>query len=151
MYIPGDEVFKEPVWTVDQSVSLRATPAEVWPWLAQMGDGRAGWYSYDWIDNWGKKSFETIDRQLQDLSVGQKISIFKLTDFKEPEYLTLTFSENANMTWFLKNLEEGCELITRLRVRGPKWLLSCTLGPGHFIMQRKQFIEIKKRVEKNPS
>jgi hypothetical protein len=149
--MPGDQDIPSPYWVMDQQIDLAAPPEEVWPWLAQMGDGRAGWYSYDWIDNWGRPSFRHIEPRLQKLNRDQKISIFTLTDFLKPHYLVLTYSGNANMTWQLEPTPQGCHLTTRVRVRGPHWLLSLTLGPGHYLMQRKQFIELKKRVERTKS
>ena len=41
-------------------IDCDARPAEVYPWLAQMGFGKAGWYSYDWLDNLGRKSATEI-------------------------------------------------------------------------------------------
>ncbi|WP_167043141.1 SRPBCC family protein [Salinibacterium sp. ZJ454] len=45
--LPGDELVRQPKMTTTRAVTIRATPAEVWPWLVQMGYGRAGFYSYD--------------------------------------------------------------------------------------------------------
>ena len=145
--IPGDHQIKKPFWHYDHTVFIKASPADVWPWLIQMGNGRAGWYSHDWIDNLGKKSFEYLDPQLQNIKLGEKISVFEVADFETNQYLTLSLSSGCNMTWLLEPTDGGCNMITRLRVRGPKLLLSATLGPAHFIMQEKQNIEIKRRVE----
>ena len=148
-FIPGDENYSSKDWIMDEEISINASTDKIWPWLVQMGNGRAGWYSYDWLDNLGKKSFDYVDENLQNIEIGQKISIFTVANFKENEFLTLDYSENCNMTWFLKPQNEKTILITRLRVKGPKWLLKYTLGPGHLLMQLKQFKELKKRIEKN--
>ncbi len=52
------------------AVTIAAPPAALWPWLVQMGSGRAGWYSYDWIDNDGEASADRIVAELQHLCVG---------------------------------------------------------------------------------
>src|SRR5204862_6940139 len=52
------------------SITIRATPGEVWPWLAQMGAGRGGWYSYDRLDNGGEPSSRRIVPEFQRLTPG---------------------------------------------------------------------------------
>ena len=49
---------------------IAAPPERVWPWRVQMGAGRAGWYSYDRIDNGGRPSADRIVPELQRLAVG---------------------------------------------------------------------------------
>lgn len=34
-----------------RAITIQARPADVWPWLVQLGTGRAGWYSYAWLEN----------------------------------------------------------------------------------------------------
>jgi hypothetical protein len=46
------------------------SPESVWPWLVQMGSGRAGWYSYDWIDNDGHPSATEIIPEFQRIAPG---------------------------------------------------------------------------------
>jgi len=144
---PGDDDVRGPYWFIDDSIVLSCKRPEVWPWLIQMGNGRAGWYSYDWLDNLGKKSFEFIDPSLQTIERGLKIPLFTFDDFEQDRFLTLKVSDNANTTYLLEDHEEGCRLLNRVRVKGPTWLLSLSLGPAHLFMQRKQFLEIKKRCE----
>ncbi len=150
--VPGDDQIEGPYWFLDDSIVINCKKSEVWPWLIQMGNGRAGWYSYDWLDNLGKKSFEYIDPALQNIEKGLKIPLFTFGDFEENHFLTLIASETANTTYLLIDHidgdQEGCVLLNRLRVKGPRWLLSMTLGPAHLIMQKKQFKELKKRCEK---
>ena len=50
--MPGDEILTDPSGTT-RAISIGAAPEQVWPWNAQMGSGRAGWYSWDAIDNGG--------------------------------------------------------------------------------------------------
>jgi len=51
--LPGDEFVPEAGITDTRGISIEAAPEAVWPWLPQMGYGRAGWYSYDRLDNKG--------------------------------------------------------------------------------------------------
>jgi hypothetical protein len=50
-WLPGDELVANPVGSVTHAITIERAPREVWPWLIQRGAGRAGWYSYDLIDN----------------------------------------------------------------------------------------------------
>jgi hypothetical protein len=68
--LPGDGLVSNPAAEVMHAVTVRAPPQCVWPWLAQMGAGRAGWYSYDWIDNGGKPSATEVTLELQPIAVG---------------------------------------------------------------------------------
>jgi hypothetical protein len=51
--IPGDERHVDPVFLATRAITLDGTPAEIWPWLVQMGYGRAGFYGYDVLENLG--------------------------------------------------------------------------------------------------
>jgi proline iminopeptidase len=55
------------------AVTIDAPPAEVWPWLVQMGCNRAGWYSWDRLDNGGVPSAERLHPEWQALSVGDRL------------------------------------------------------------------------------
>ena len=68
--LPGDELIAEPIASLTHAITIRRSPAGGWPWLAQMGAGRAGWYSYDVIDNGGKPSADRIIPELQEVAVG---------------------------------------------------------------------------------
>ena len=53
--LPGDDVVDHPAFNATRAVTVEARPAQIWLWLVQIGFDRAGWYSYDWVDNLGKK------------------------------------------------------------------------------------------------
>lgn len=71
--MPGDEVILRPRLQVTHSVNIEAPPDRLWPWLLQMGADRAGWYSWDRLDNGGRPSATRIIPELQQLRVGQLI------------------------------------------------------------------------------
>ena len=70
--MPGD--LEHIGWT--RAITIDATPEEIWPWLAQWGQGRGGWYSYDWLENLFGFDIHTADRiwpEYQDLKIGDSI------------------------------------------------------------------------------
>ena len=58
--VVGDDLVPSARLTATRAITIDAPPSAVFPWLRQMGFGRAGWYSYDWIDNLGRRSAEVI-------------------------------------------------------------------------------------------
>jgi proline iminopeptidase len=48
--LPGDEVIPHPMAEWTRGVTVHAAPERIWPWLVQMGYGRAGWYTPAWVD-----------------------------------------------------------------------------------------------------
>ena len=57
--LPGDELIPNAIDTLTHAVTVAGARNELWPWLAQMGADRAGWYSYDWVDNGGRRSAQS--------------------------------------------------------------------------------------------
>jgi hypothetical protein len=49
--LPGDDLVPEPSIESTRAVTINARPENVWPWIVQMGYGRGGFYSYDWLEN----------------------------------------------------------------------------------------------------
>ncbi len=68
--LSGDDVLTEASRTWTHAVTIDAPPRAVWPWIAQMGAGRAGWYSWDSLDNDGQPSADELVPGLQRISVG---------------------------------------------------------------------------------
>src|SRR4029079_12710755 len=58
--LPVDAMIPDPVFTSTHAITIDAPCDHVWPWIAQMGGGRAGWYSWDRIDNDGRPSAMSI-------------------------------------------------------------------------------------------
>ena len=71
--MPGDEIVARPVFNATRAVTVNARPEDIWPWLVQIGFGRAGWYSYDILDNLGRHSSEQILPEYQTLEPGDLI------------------------------------------------------------------------------
>src|SRR5213593_506430 len=68
--LPGDDLIPEPIASLTHAITVRCDRRALWPWLVQMGAGRAGWYSYDWIDNGRQPSVGELLPQFQTVGVG---------------------------------------------------------------------------------
>ncbi|MPM86467.1 hypothetical protein SDC9_133556 [bioreactor metagenome] len=74
--MPGDLPIQG--WT--RAVTINATPEHIWPWLVQWGQGRGGWYSYDWLENLFGFQIHTADAILpeyQNPNIGDPICMAK--------------------------------------------------------------------------
>ena len=72
--LAGDDLVPTPTAIITRGITIDAPPQAVWPWLAQMGFGRAGWYSYDRMDMRGK-SVDRIVPEWQKLEVGDVMPV----------------------------------------------------------------------------
>ena len=70
--LAGDDLVPDGTNLLTRGITIEAPPEAVWPWLVQMGYGRAGWYSYDQMDMRGK-SADTIVPELQKIAVGDTL------------------------------------------------------------------------------
>ena len=71
--MPGDAIHASPSFNATRAVTIEAGPEHIWPWLVQMGYRRAGFYSYDRIDNAGIPSADHIIPEYQSLKVGDRV------------------------------------------------------------------------------
>jgi len=164
---PGDNLIPRPIGSVNHAITIRRPPHDVWPWLAQMGAGRGGWYAYDFIDNGGHPSAERILPEYQNIGVGSVFpalpgatGVFVVAECEPEHSLVLVWrlpSGKYQTTWAFA-LEQPQPGLTRLIVRGrvapgyrpyglPQWLAIPTGALAHFIMQRKQLLGIARRAE----
>jgi len=163
--LPGDELIAEPLGSVTHATTIEASPPDVWPWVAQMGAGRAGWYSYDRLDNGGQRSATRIVSEFQQLTRGMIFPAlpgatdgFTLASFDPERYLVLGWNEPDGswvVTWafVLDTLRDGAtRLIVRVRggagyrFRGLPWSVARLIVPlVHSVMQRKQLLNIAAR------
>jgi hypothetical protein len=65
-----DAMIPEPIFASTHAITIDAPPEQVWPWIAQMGAGRGGWYSWDAIDNGGTPSATTMIGAFQTVARG---------------------------------------------------------------------------------
>jgi hypothetical protein len=172
---PGDELVPERdlLLQTTRSVTIRATPDDIWPWLVQMGQGRGGFYSYEWLESLFRMEIHNADRimpEYQSLKVGDCIPFWKgagiaVRALEPNHYLVLagslkSGSDQTGGSWtFL--LEPLGSQVTRLMVRArvavfsPIWLSELfsflLLEPAHFIMERKMLLGIQSRAENRHS
>lgn len=168
--LAGDGLIPQPIGSVDHAITIHRPPRDVWPWLVQMGSGRAGWYAYDFIDNGGHRSAERILPAYQNVHVGSVFpalpgvtDVFLVTECEPERSLVLSWrlpSGKYQTSWAFV-LEQTQPDQTRLIVRGrvapgyrpyglPQWLALPTGAMAHFIMQRKQLLGIASRAEGRP-
>ena len=154
--MPGDDLI-EAAGGATRAISINANPNEVWPWLVQLGYGKAGWYSYDWIDNDFKRSADRILPEHQSLEAGDTILMAPAMGLKvksvDPTRSIVSTLEDGSTSWCLAVYcdGEGSRLVSRWRAREatfPASLLSALLiEPGTFVMEQKMLRTIRKRVE----
>jgi hypothetical protein len=158
--LPGDELVPSARIRWTHGITIRARPEEIWPWLVQMGCRRAGWYSYDGLDNGGVPSADRIVPELQRAAVGDVFPWTPTADdgfivrAVEPERALVLGDDAGTLAWALV-LEPVDETRTRLITRGSgryeRLVVGLMLGlvwrPIHFGMQRKQLLNLKRRVE----
>jgi hypothetical protein len=75
--MPGDEIVERPTFNATRAVTVKAPPSMIWPWIVQIGFGRAGWYTYDLLDNFGRPSARRIVPEFQQIRVGDVIPIYQ--------------------------------------------------------------------------
>ena len=76
--LPGDEIVPAPRMQSTRAVTIKAPVSGVWPWLVQLGAGRGGMYSYDWLENAAGLGIHSADRilpELQHLKVGDIVPL----------------------------------------------------------------------------
>jgi hypothetical protein len=176
--LPGDEVVAQPRYQTTHAVTIHAPAGQVWPWLVQLGQGRGGLYSYDWLENLFGLGFRSADRilpELQQLQVGDQVWLaprdsgmplwYQVLDFQPPQALVLGPHGDRQEalaqglpwpTWsfVLRELGDGStRLIVRMRSDfkpTPLGLLANKYGlePVHFAMERKMLLGIKGRAER---
>jgi len=81
--MPGDDLNPDPKFLATRAITIEGTPEEIWPWLVQMGYGRAGFYGYDILENMGsKRGIRSADRilpEFQHFKVGDDVPISPTT------------------------------------------------------------------------
>jgi len=158
--MPGDTVVQQPAFNATRAVTVHAPPERIFPWIRQIGMNRAGWYSYDLLDNLGRPSARTLIPEHQEIYPGQLIPIspdgkegMLVQDFVVNSWI-LWQDAQANTTWFwglYPGEENKTRLVTRIRMRY-NWLsweapFNLLIEFGDIWMMRKCLLGIKERAE----
>jgi hypothetical protein len=160
----GDRDVPNPTSAATLAVTIAARPEHVWPWLVQIGDGRGGLYSYDWLDRlFGylhRPSAERILPEHQRLDAGDVVPLGRGPGFPvkavEPYRTLLLGGETDGFRWTwefgLYPLgERRTRLVSRNRVHLPpaigSALMMRVLEPAAFVMTRKMLLGLRRRAE----
>jgi hypothetical protein len=161
--MPGDELVPKASLQATRAITIDAPPALVWPWIVQMGYRRAGFYTYDLLDNAGVHSADRILEQYQPPTIGDwmpmakrinETTAFRVKAFAINQWL-LWEKPDSTWAWKLVPLEGGrTRLIARLKQRyawekpGSAMLTLVLLEFGDFAMMRRVLKGIKTRAER---
>jgi hypothetical protein len=144
--LPCDEVVPDAKFVLHRAVDVDAPPEVVFRWLCQM---RVAPYSYDLIDNLGRRSPQELTPGLDQLEVGQRFMIFRLASFEPDMHLTLEHHGplfgDVGITYAVT---PGTRLVMRLACNPPRVpLAGQLLAVGDFVMARRQLLNFKRLAE----
>ena len=152
--LPGDELLPEGGTQILHAVTIDAPIEAVWPWLAQLGQDRGGFYSYEWLENLAGCEMQNADRvhvECQHRELGETVHLhpaggLRVGVFEPGRALGL-------QGWGTFALEPLGRARTRLIARGgvPRGVGALTYGLlmelPHFLMERRMLLGIKERAE----
>jgi hypothetical protein len=168
--LPGDGVVGQPLSGCTRAITINAPPERVWPWIAQIGQGRGGFYSYAWLENLAGCQIVNADRihpEWQDPKPGDVVRLHPNAPpipvaLVQPGYALVLGAPAGpvmpglpSVSWAFI-LEPAGAGKTRLLVRwrssfprtaGQYLTNKFALEPVHFIMERRMMIGIKDRAE----
>jgi hypothetical protein len=175
--LPGDELLPDATALTTHAITIEAPACEVWPWLVQMGWGRAGWYTYRWVDRLlfpaNGPSANRIVPELQQLQVGdhvpdgppvadcwftvERLETERLLVLRSTRHLPASWRQRGLgmdwiWSWHLSEPAPGrIRLIQRNRMRlDPRWFeraFLATIVPADFVMARSHLRGLQRRTE----
>lgn len=158
--MPGDNIVGKPSFNATRAVTIYAPAERIYPWIVQMGVTRAGWYSYDLLDNLARPSAENILPEHQNTQVGDVIAMspdgkqgMRVKDFSKNKWM-LWWDNIGDSSWVWEIYPEGetySRLVTRVRVKyrwfSPAILFHLIIEFFDILMMRKCMLGIKRRAE----
>jgi hypothetical protein len=159
MSFPCDRHVSDPTDAYFRAVDVDASTERTFRWLCQL---RAAPYSYDWIDNLGRRSPRELTPGLEQLQPGQRVmTIFDLVEFEADRHITIKlrnprfFGELAVTYLVLARGASASRLIVKLLFRyrrGPfgAWLMMAVFPWPELFMMRKQLLTLKALAEQPP-
>ncbi len=169
--LPGDDLVAHPRSQTTMAITIHANVTAIWPWLAQMGQGRGGFYTYEWLENLLGCDIHNTDRihsEWQAPKVGDLVRMYREGAGPPPYQIAAIEPEQAlilghpldndanwgdSWTFALQKIDEqNTRLIMRLRTSSSlptaMHVMNYTLEPGYFIMYRGMLLGIKERAER---
>jgi hypothetical protein len=157
--LPGDDLVPDPTFNATRAITIAAPCEQIWPWIIQAGLTRAGWYSYDLLDNLGRPSAREIIPELQNLAVGDIVPMspdgkrgMPVLSIDAPHSMVWGNAGDTTWAWQLEpNPDGSTRLITRVRSRyrwlSPSIAFSALLEFGDIWMMRKMLLNLRNRAE----
>lgn len=153
---PCDGLIDDPHGVVFRAVDVAAPAPLVFRWLCQL---RVAPYSYDWIDNLGRRSPRRLTEGLDRLEVGRRfMGIFRLVGFEAGRSITLDsdtplFGRVAGTYRVVPTSDGRSRLVAKLVFKARRgllgWVMRRLLPPGDLIMMRKQLLTLKALAERD--
>jgi hypothetical protein len=164
--LPGDELVPHPRTGYTLGLTIRAVPSEIWPWLVQMGQGRGGFYTHEWVETLLGAHIQNVDRIVpawQHLELGDTIRLTPDPYLGQPgQFATVadiwplralvfrqTMPNGTVGTWAfaLRPLPDGStRLLLRRRSSGAS-IVDRVMWPGYLYMDRSMLHGIRGRAE----
>ena len=159
--VAGDELLPDADIVSTRVVEIDAPPSAIWPWLVQMGPGRGGAYTYDWIERRLGIDIRNVGRvvpELQDLAVGDEIPMpayaMRVERLDRERAMVVRASTGGWVwAWELRPVGGRTRLLSRNRIDRAAWTAKDWLGypvmePGSWVMERKMLLTIKEHAER---
>jgi proline iminopeptidase len=160
--LPGDDLLEDATMVSTRAITIDARASAVWPWIVQMGVGRGGAYTYDWIERLLGLDMHSSDRvipELQDVDVGDVLPMAPnapglRVEIADVERAFALRSEDGRWVWTFVLRESGgsTRLISRNRSPAARSLREgiamLVMEPGSLVMERKMLQGIKERAER---
>jgi hypothetical protein len=160
---PGDDILKSPVVKWTHAMNVAASPATVWPWIAQIGDSKGGFYSFTFIENMvsGGDMYHNAPKiipEFQNPKPGEEIikTVLPWKKIVTGEYLLAATSDFMGLGWTWVWLlqpegQDNSRLIIRMKIQSPMEMsspvMTWILDAGGFVMEKGMLRGIKERAE----
>ncbi|MCC7104704.1 MAG: SRPBCC family protein [Chloroflexi bacterium] len=151
---PG-EAPPRPALDATRAVTIDAPVEAVWPWIAQLGQDRAGFYSYAWLENLAGaeiRNSDRIDPAWQERAIGELVHLHPRVGLKVTAFEPLRVMSLENSWSFALQPIDGRTTRLLVRSRAPRGMgvlfNILLLELPHFIMERKMLLGIKERAER---